>query len=259
MEAALMRWVAVLMAVMIGNVVFAAVLPADNLTPYQVEKRLKEYFYQDNKLFYSGKFPFSDCFQQAARKSQLPQSLLLAVARGESAFDPQARSSADAYGLMQIRWPQTARHLGIDRRSALLDPCTNVDAGARYLQEMLKRYNGNLYRALAAYNYGPGRIPIDGGQIPKGASWYSGYILGHLQYVLQGDGAVQGRLLLIRFQRPYRAAAFVQGLQKQLDGARLEWFREPKGGFQVVLSYQDQQQLNSGRRALKRAGFQINQ
>ena len=88
-------------------------------------------------------FPYGRCFKAAAQAHDLPEILLLAVARGESAFDPLARSSADAYGLMQILWPGTARHLGIKSREQLLDPCTNVDAGARYLRELLRRYGGN--------------------------------------------------------------------------------------------------------------------
>ena len=91
---------------------------------------------------------------------------------------------------MQILWPDTARHLGIYRLSQLYDPCTNIDAGARYLKELLGNYDDNLHLALAAYNYGPSRIAKDGFNIPSGAEWYSGYIYRHLNYVL-GDGSKQ--------------------------------------------------------------------
>ena len=84
-------------------------------------------------------FPFGECFEASAREHDLPVTLLLAVARGESDFDPEARSNANALGLMQIRWPVTARHLGIEEQTGLYDPCTNVDAGARYLKELLAR------------------------------------------------------------------------------------------------------------------------
>jgi len=119
-------------------------------------------------------FPYAHCFQQAATAHDLPETLLLAVARGESDFQPKARSHANAYGLMQILWPGTAKHLGLERLSELLEPCTNVDAGARYLRELLENYDGNLHRALAAYNYGPSRIPKTGQDLPDGAVWYSG-------------------------------------------------------------------------------------
>jgi len=203
-------------------------------------------------------FPFAECFRSAAAAHQVPEALLLAVARGESDFDHLAKSSANAYGLMQIQWPGTARHLGIDRRSQLLQPCTNVDAGARYLKELLARYAGNAHRALAAYNYGPGRIPL-GGEIPDGAAWYSGYILRHLDYVLSRKGSAggkSGRRPIIRFDRPYRAAAFVDQVQPLLGDVRVDWFRQPDGGFQVVLIYDSPTQLQRGRKLLSGLGFE---
>lgn len=121
-------------------------------------------------------YPFEHCFTRSARLYDLPEALLLAVGRGESALDPLARSHADAYGLMQIRWPLTARHLGLMRRGQLLDPCTNVDAGARYLRELLGRY-GDVHRALAAYNMGPSRVPEQRHRpVPEAGRRYSAYI-----------------------------------------------------------------------------------
>jgi hypothetical protein len=211
-------------------------------------------------------FPYGHCFKRAAAAHQLPETLLLAVARGESDFEPQARSHANAYGLMQILWPGTARHLGLNRLSDLLEPCTNVEAGARYLRELLDKYQGNLHRALAAYNYGPTRIPVSGGKLPDGAVWYSGYILRHLDYVLHGGRkqprgstprpyADQGRLFIIRFARPYRAAAFVDSLQPGLGDIRLDWFRRPDQGFDVVMLYADQTELVRGQQRLTAMGF----
>ena len=211
-------------------------------------------------------FPYAHCFRRAATAHDLPETLLLAVARGESDFDPVARSKANAYGLMQILWPDTARYLGVDRLSELLDPCTNVEAGARYLKELLGKYQGNLHRALAAYNYGPGRIPVAGGNLPKGAVWYSGYIMRHLDYVLHGNrkdrsGAKRrpysgkDRLFIIHFSRPYRAAAFVENLQPRFGDIRLDWFRLPDGGFDVVMLYTGEKQLTEGQRLLSGMGF----
>jgi hypothetical protein len=211
-------------------------------------------------------FPYAHCFRRAATAHDLPETLLLAVARGESDFDPVARSKANAYGLMQILWPDTARYLGVDRLSELLDPCTNVEAGARYLKELLGKYQGNLHRALAAYNYGPGRIPAAGGSLPKGAVWYSGYILRHLDYVLHGDRkgrpaaqrrpySEKDRLFIIHFSRPYRAAAFVENLQPRFGDIRLDWFRLPDGGFDVVMLYTSEKQLSDGQRLLSGMGF----
>jgi hypothetical protein len=211
-------------------------------------------------------FPYADCFRQAAAAHALPETLLLAVARGESDFQPAARSHANAYGLMQILWPGTARHLGLEHLSELLDPCTNVDAGARYLRELLEKYDGNLHRALAAYNYGPARIPATGPDLPDGAVWYSGYILRHLDYVLHGGGrkrpgtprrpyAGEDRLFIIHFSRPYRAAAFVETLQPRFGELRLDWFRRPQGGFDVVMLYADAAEKGRGEHLLSAMGF----
>ena len=136
----------------------------------------KGYLKNDTGLEPSYRFPHESCFRAAAAAYGLPETLLLAVARGESDFEATARSRANAHGVMQILWPTTANHLGIYRLTELYDPCTNIDAGARYLQEMLARFNGNLHLALAAYNYGPERISANLDSIPSGASWMCGLV-----------------------------------------------------------------------------------
>lgn len=212
-------------------------------------------------------FPHATCFSVAALQYDLPESLLLAVARGESDFEATARSRANAHGVMQILWPGTARHLGIHRLSDLYDPCTNIDAGARYLKELLTRYDGNVHLALAAYNYGPGRIAEDGYGIPSGAVWYSGYIYRHLNYVL-GNGAVVrpapdtlysaiGQSTLLTFGEPYRAEAFIERLEKRSSGLNLDWFRRGTGEFEVVMTYADREEYDRSARQLARAGFRI--
>jgi hypothetical protein len=211
-------------------------------------------------------YPYEACFREAAQKFALPLTLLLAVARGESDFNPRAQSKRDAYGLMQIRWPGTAQHLGIQRLNDLYDPCTNVQAGARYLRELLDRYQGNLHLALAAYNYGPGRIKVGANPIPPGAQWYSGYIYRHLQYV-QGSAAHtpeermpysrEGKLEVLVFHRPYRAEAFTRYLQDQAPALRLDWFQAGLSRFRVVLLYQDRAELTQGKRVLQNLGIRL--
>jgi soluble lytic murein transglycosylase-like protein len=71
----------------------------------------------------------------------------------ESAYQPQAVSRKGAVGLMQLM-PQTAQSLGADPT----DPVQNVDAGARYLRDLLQKYDGLLWHALAAYNAGPAAV-----------------------------------------------------------------------------------------------------
>ncbi|MGD0200715.1 MAG: lytic transglycosylase domain-containing protein [Bryobacteraceae bacterium] len=90
---------------------------------------------------------------EAAARWDLPPTLLHAIARVESGYDSAAVSPKGAIGIMQLM-PQTARQLGADPR----DPRQNVDAGARYLVELLRKYQDDDYqvrKALAAYNAGP--------------------------------------------------------------------------------------------------------
>ena len=210
--------------------------------------------------------PFEDCFRDAAVTHDLPVALLVAVARGESNFDPDAVSSANARGLMQIQWPGTGRHLGFDQVTDLHVPCRNVDAGARYLRELLKRYRNDLHLALAAYNYGPGRISPNQA-VPAGAEWYSGYIYRHLQYVLGDGGAASGtrewsvdrQLELAVFRAPYRAEAFMEALQESVAPVRLDWFRQDAARFRVVMLYASRAERAAGLRRLAAAGFPLSE
>jgi soluble lytic murein transglycosylase-like protein len=89
------------------------------------------------------------------QSSNIDPYFLLAVARRESAFDPKALSPAKARGLLQIL-PTTGRRL--KKRPDLFDPDTNVAVGAKYIQELMKRTDGHVHFALAAYNAGPGKV-----------------------------------------------------------------------------------------------------
>jgi soluble lytic murein transglycosylase-like protein len=94
-----------------------------------------------------------DLADAAADKYGLPRKLVRSVMRVESGFQPAAVSPKGAIGLMQLM-PATARQLGADAQ----DPVQNVDAGARYLRQLLEKYNGALWHALAAYNAGTGAV-----------------------------------------------------------------------------------------------------
>ncbi|HEV3334065.1 MAG TPA: lytic transglycosylase domain-containing protein [Bryobacteraceae bacterium] len=89
----------------------------------------------------------------AAERYGLPPQLVRSVMKVESGFAPQAVSPKGAIGLMQLM-PATAQSLGADPH----DPAANVDAGVRYLRELLEKYNGGLRHALAAYNAGPAAV-----------------------------------------------------------------------------------------------------
>jgi peptidoglycan DL-endopeptidase CwlO len=96
-------------------------------------------------------------FETAARDSDLPLALLVAVGQVESNLRADARSYADARGLMQVL-PSTARELGLDADA----PAANVLAGARYLRLLFDRL-GSSDLALAAYNAGPTAVEDAGG------------------------------------------------------------------------------------------------
>jgi soluble lytic murein transglycosylase-like protein len=100
--------------------------------------------------------------EQAARRRGLDPALVLAVVSVESGFRPQAVSPKGAQGLMQLM-PRTAASLGVEDA---LDPEQNLDAGVRHLESLLKLYDGNLTRALAAYNAGQGAVARHGGVPP---------------------------------------------------------------------------------------------
>jgi soluble lytic murein transglycosylase-like protein len=97
----------------------------------------------------------------AAEKYNLPKEFLHGVVKAESNYLPHAVSPKGAIGLMQLM-PETARRYGVDP----LDPAQNVEAGARYLSELLIKYDYAAYRALAAYNAGPGAVARYGGVPP---------------------------------------------------------------------------------------------
>jgi soluble lytic murein transglycosylase-like protein len=89
----------------------------------------------------------------AARKYGLPPAFVRAVVATESGYRADAVSPKGAIGLMQLM-PGTARQLGADPKI----PEQNVDAGTRYLRDLLLKYDNHAYHALAAYNAGPGAV-----------------------------------------------------------------------------------------------------
>jgi soluble lytic murein transglycosylase-like protein len=100
---------------------------------------------------------YRPAFELAARQTALPLPLLVAVARVESRVEQGARSDAGAQGILQLL-PSTAAALGLDPSRAR----TNVLAGARYLRQLLDRFESPDL-ALAAYNAGPGAVSSSGG------------------------------------------------------------------------------------------------
>ena len=98
---------------------------------------------------------------ELARRFDLSPTLIEALVWQESRWNAAARSPVGARGLAQLM-PGTARYLGVNPD----DPLANLEGGARYLREQLDRFDGDIEKALAAYNAGPGRVIAAGG-IPR--------------------------------------------------------------------------------------------
>jgi soluble lytic murein transglycosylase len=107
--------------------------------------------------------PYTDDFQRVSHVTTVPDDFLFAVARQESLFDPRARSSANARGLMQLIPPtaeRVARRIGLDEPSTsdLYDPALNIELAGHHLASLLVRYDGRRPLAAAAYNAGEHRV-----------------------------------------------------------------------------------------------------
>ena len=103
-----------------------------------------------------------DLVAGTAQELGVDPQLIMAVIAVESAFNPRAVSRKNAQGLMQLM-PETAVRFGVRDP---FDEKENVRGGATYLRELLKRFDGDLVLALAAYNAGEGAILINGGVPP---------------------------------------------------------------------------------------------
>ena len=99
---------------------------------------------------------------QMAERHHVDPALIRAVIAAESGWNQDATSRKGAQGLMQLM-PGTAQQLGVNDA---YNPQQNIEAGVRYLRALLEKYNGDLDRALAAYNAGEGAVARAGG-VPK--------------------------------------------------------------------------------------------
>jgi soluble lytic murein transglycosylase-like protein len=106
--------------------------------------------------------PFGAEITAAAKKHGIDPALLAGLVKQESGFNPNAGSPAGARGLTQLM-PGTAAGLGVTN---VLDPAQSLDGGAKYLRQQLDAFGGDVTRALAAYNAGPGAVQRYGGVPP---------------------------------------------------------------------------------------------
>lgn len=109
---------------------------------------------------YTGKY--ANEINKASRTYGIDPNLIAAVIQAESSFNNNVRSHAGAQGLMQLM-PGTAKYLGV---KDVWNPEQNIMGGTKYLAEQLKAFGGDINKALAAYNAGPGNVRKYGGIPP---------------------------------------------------------------------------------------------
>jgi soluble lytic murein transglycosylase-like protein len=93
---------------------------------------------------------YKPIIKKAAERHRIDRELVHLIIRAESNYDAFAISSAGAMGLMQLM-PATARQYGVNN---VFDPAQNIEGGVRYLRDLVRLYNGQTQRVLAAYNAG---------------------------------------------------------------------------------------------------------
>jgi Transglycosylase SLT domain len=128
---------------------------------------------------------YIDIVNREAARNNIPPQMLLAVIKAESSGNPNAVSSAGAQGLMQLM-PETARELGVKNPK---DPEQNIAGGAKYIRQLLNKYNNDPEKAMAAYNWGMGNVDRKGVQ---GAPAETQNYLAQLKPQLQNYATNQG-------------------------------------------------------------------
>ena len=132
-------------------------IPAENVIAFEPED-----IFPPNSASRITSGSISDIIHAVATRHGLDERLITSVIAAESNFNPRAVSRKNARGLMQLL-PSTAERFAV---ADIFDPLQNIEAGTRYLKQLLDQYAGNLVLALAAYNAGPDVVAKYGGVPP---------------------------------------------------------------------------------------------
>jgi soluble lytic murein transglycosylase-like protein len=128
-------------------------------------KKAADLMVKVNEALGTPRSPYGKIIYEIAVRHSINPHLVAALIHVESAFNPRAKSSKGAYGLMQLL-PETARRFGLTKKKDLYDPKKNLEAGVRYLKWLADRFGGDAEKILAAYNAGEGAVERFGGIPP---------------------------------------------------------------------------------------------
>ena len=159
---------------------------------------------------------YADVLMNSSLKYGVDPRLAMAVLGQESAYGTNpGTSSAGAYGPMQLM-PETAASLGVDRFNVL----QNLDGGVRYLADMLQMFGGNVEKALAAYNAGPGNIGAGTGYAKEVMAKYGE--MGHIQDMRE----IASTLVKANQANASKGAKGIYTTNTELEGEGKYWIRE---------------------------------
>ena len=195
-------------------------------TESSIRSELKYLF--DNPVQVAG-YPFQQEISAAAMKYNLPLPFVMAVARGESFFDPKAKSAKGALGIMQVM-PETAGDYGVSA-DELLDPVKNIDVGVHLLSDLYGKLQ-DPYLTLAAYYCGCGGVDKENASARQDCNDYVRYIYTHLQTILTRAEPAQvtpgetATFVVARFDNFLDSERFLAFLSQRLADVEFDLFRK---------------------------------